>query len=131
MELEVYFEGKLQVNAKIGDQIIKTDQPIQGGGEGTAPAPFELFLASIGTCSGIFVKHFCASRGIDTDGIKLIQKHNFNPMTGMIEAIDIDVHLPEGFPEKYHSAIKKVVDQCAVKRHLMQPPQINVATVQA
>ncbi len=130
MKLEVFFEDNLKINAKVGDHTIKTDQPMQSGGENSAPTPFELFLASIGTCSGIFIKHFCASRGIDVSGIKLTQKHNFNPLTGLIEAIDIDVHLPEGFPEKYHGAIKKVVDQCAVKRHLMQPPQINVNPIQ-
>jgi ribosomal protein S12 methylthiotransferase accessory factor len=131
MKLEVFFEDNLKINAKVGDHIIKTDQPVQSGGENSAPTPFELFLASIGTCSGIFIKHFCANRGIDASGIKLTQSHNFNPLTGLIEAIDIDVHLPEDFPEKYAGAIKKVVDQCAVKRHLLQPPQINVNTLQS
>lgn len=131
MKLEVFFEDNLKINARVGDHLIQTDQPIHSGGENSAPAPFELFLSSIGTCAGIFIKHFCASRDLDTSGIKLTQNHNFNPLTGMIESIDINVQLPEDFPEKYHGAIKKVVDQCAVKRHLMQPPQINVHTLKA
>jgi len=129
MELEVFFEDKLKVNAKLGDQIIRTDQSQAAGGDGSAPAPFELFLASIGTCSGIFVRHFCLQRGIDSTGIRIIQKHDFNPQTHMIEKVNIEVHLPEGFPEKYKDVIIKVVDQCAVKRHLQNPPAFNVTTV--
>lgn len=128
MELEVFFEDKLKVNAKIGDQIVRTDQPVRGGGDGSAPAPFDLFLASIGTCAGIYVKAFCMQRGIPTDNIKIIQKHNWNPATRLIDKIDMQIVLPDDFPEKYKTAVIKSADQCAVKKHLMNPPQFSVST---
>ncbi|NTV46670.1 MAG: osmotically inducible protein OsmC, partial [Chlorobiales bacterium] len=93
MEIEVFFEENLKVNAKVGEHIVKTDQPVRAGGNDTANSPFELFLASLATCAGIFVKQFCASRGIDTKGIRLIQRHVFNPETHMIGHIEIEVIL--------------------------------------
>lgn len=128
MELEVFFEDKLKVNAKIGDQIVRTDQPVRGGGDGSAPAPFDLFLSSIGTCAGIYVKAFCMQRSIPTDNIKIIQKHNWNPLTQLIDKIDMQIVLPNDFPEKYKKAVIKAADQCAVKKHLLSPPQFSVAT---
>ncbi len=73
MEFEIYFDGGKKINAKIGDIIIKTDQSIHAGGEGSAPEPFTLFLASIGTCVGIYVKSFCDQRSISSENIKIIQ----------------------------------------------------------
>lgn len=125
MEIEVIFEENLKVNAKVGENIVKTDQPKRGGGDGSAASPFELFLSSIATCSGIYVKQFCKSRGIDPKTVKIIQKHTYNPDNKLIDNINIEVQLPEGFPEKYKEPILKAVDQCAVKRHLMNPPKIN------
>lgn len=129
MEIEVFFEENLKVNAKVGEHIVKTDQPVRAGGDNTANSPFELFLASIATCAGIFVKQFCASRGIDTKDIRIIQRQVFNPETHLVSNIDIEVKLPADFPEKYRDVIVKVVDQCAVKRHLMNPPAFSVKTV--
>ena len=128
MQLEVYFEGNKKVYADFNGNTIKTDQPLKGGGEGTAPAPFDLFLASIGTCAGIYVKGFCDSRGIDASKIRIIQTHDFNPVTHLIEKIELKAILPEDFPEKYKSAIITVMDQCAVKKHLNNPPAISTIT---
>jgi uncharacterized OsmC-like protein len=128
MQLEVFFEGNKKVNANLGGNIIKTDQPVMGGGDGTAPAPFDLFLASIGTCAGIYVKGFCDSRGIDASKIKIIQKHEFNPMTRMIEKIELQAILPDDFPEKYKKAVVAAMDQCAVKKHLNNPPAFSTVT---
>jgi len=128
MQLEVYFEGNKKVYADFNGNTIKTDQPARGGGDGTAPAPFDLFLASIGTCAGIYVKGFCDSRGIDASGIRIIQTHEFNPMTRLIEKIQLKAILPADFPEKYKSAIVTVMDQCAVKKHLQNPPDILTTT---
>ena len=89
MEMQIFFDGKKQVNAEWNGQVIKTDQPVQGGGEGTAPTPFDLFLASIGTCAGIYVKGFCDQRGLSSEEIKIIQKLNFNPSTRLIDKIDL------------------------------------------
>ncbi len=128
MEMEIYFEGKKQVNVNLNGQIIKTDQPVQGGGEGSAPTPFDLFLASIGTCAGIYVKGFCDQRGLSSENIKIIQKLNFNPSTRLIDKIDLEIQVPSDFPEKYKDAVINSANLCAVKRHMQQPPEFNVYT---
>jgi len=128
MEMQIYFDGNKKVNAKLNGNVIKTDQPVQGGGDGSAPAPFDLFLASLGTCAGIYVKGFCDQRGISTDNIKIIQKMNFNPSTRLIDKIDLEIQLPDDFPEKYKDAVIKAADQCAVKRHLQEAPEFDVYT---
>jgi len=128
MEMEIYFEGNKQVNAKFNGQIIKTDQPVQGGGEGSAPTPFDLFLGSIGTCAGIYVKGFCDQRGLSSENIKIIQKLNFNPATRLIDKIDLEIQLPSDFPEKYKEAVINSANLCAVKRHMQEPPQFDVYT---
>ena len=128
MEFEVTFQGKKQVIAHIGEHDILTDQPVYGGGDNQGPAPFTLFLASIGTCAGIYVKSFCDQRGIPTDNIKIVQKNQFNPLTHMIERLEIEINLPADFPDKYKDAVIKAADQCAVKKHLHNPPQMSVTT---
>jgi ribosomal protein S12 methylthiotransferase accessory factor len=126
MDLEVYFEGNKKVSAKIGDHIIKTDQSTKGGGDGSAPEPFDLFLASIGTCAGIYVKGFCDQRGISTEGLSLKQSHHYNQEKRMIGKIEITLQYPADFPEKYKPALEKVINQCAVKKHLFDPPEFVV-----
>lgn len=128
MNMEIYFDGNKKINARFNGQDIKTDQPVQGGGDGSAPAPFDLFLASIGTCAGIYVKGFCDQRGIPSDNIKIIQKMNFNPMSRLIDRIDLEIQVPEDFPEKYKDAVINAANLCAVKRHMQQPPAFDVYT---
>jgi ribosomal protein S12 methylthiotransferase accessory factor len=127
MNMEITFGGNKKVNAAYNGHVIKTDQPVQAGGEDTASAPFELFLASIGTCAGIYVKSFCDSRNISTDNIKIIQKMEYNPETRLIGKINLDIQLPKDFPEKYKDAVINAANLCAVKKHLHAPPEISVA----
>jgi len=122
MEMEIVFPGGAQVDAVMGDIVIATNQ------DGTAPAPFGLFLASIGTCAGIYVLNFCRHRNLPTDGIKIVQRMHSNPATRMIERVDLDIIVPPEFPEKYYEALIRAADQCAVKKHLEQPPTFNVQT---
>lgn len=129
MEIEIFFEEGKKVNAKVGNHIIKTDQSVFGGGDDSAPSPFEYFLSSLGTCAGIFVKGFCDSRGIDSSSIRLIQKHVVDPVSKKITNIIIEVELPSDFPEKYKSAVVNAASQCSVKRVLADPPQISVNTI--
>lgn len=127
-EMEIVFPGNKRVDAILDGQVIKTDQPVQAGGDGTAPAPFDMFLASIGTCAGIYVLGFCQARGIKTDGIKLIQRMNYNYQKRLFDKIEIEIVLPPDFPEKYKSAVIHAADNCAVKKHLLNPPEIVVKT---
>jgi len=129
MDMNVYFPGGKRVYADYKGFTIETDQPVTGGGDNSAPAPFELFMASIGTCAGIYALGFMQQRGIDTDGAHITMKPHRDRETGMIGKIDIDVHLPAGFPEKYRNAIVNAVNLCAVKKHLHAPPEFEVTTV--
>ncbi|RLD54413.1 MAG: osmotically inducible protein OsmC [Bacteroidetes bacterium] len=131
MDIEVYFEEGAKVNARLGKHVVKTDQKERGGGEDSAPAPFDYFLVSIATCAGIYVKVFCDKRGIDSSKIRINQKHRNDPQTRKLIGIDLDIILPEDFPDKYREAVLKAADQCAVKRLLKDPPEIEVQTVSA
>jgi len=129
MEMTITFPGGARVDAEFGPHVVRTDQPREGGGEGSAPTPFATFLASIATCSGIYVLGFCRQRRLSTDGIRLTQRIEPDPATGLIGRIAIAIHVPPDFPEKYHAALVRAVDQCAVKKHLERPPSFDVRTV--
>lgn len=124
MEMEITFPGGARVDANFGGMTVRTDQPPAA----TAATPFATFLASIGTCAGIYVLGFCRQRGIPTDGIRIVQRMQSDPFTGMIAQIDLDIQLPPDFPEKYKAAVIRAADQCAVKKHLEKPPHFNVYT---
>jgi ribosomal protein S12 methylthiotransferase accessory factor len=124
--MKITFEGAKKIIAEHNGQRIVTDQPVRAGGEGSAPAPFDMFLASIGTCAGIYVKSFCDQRGIPTDGISLEQDMKFDSNTHLITNIDIRIILPASFPEKYKDAVINSANLCAVKRHLHNPPEMTV-----
>ncbi len=124
--MEITLEDKKKVIAKFGNYKVITDQPVEAGGEATAPSPFEMFLVSIGTCAGIFVKSFCDQRGIPSGDIKIIESFNYNPETHLIGKIKLDIQLPPDFPEKYKSAVISSANLCTVKKHLAFPPEIEV-----
>ncbi len=128
MEMEITFPGGAKVDAAFGPYVVRTDQPPQGGGEGSAPTPFNIFLASLGTCAGIYVLGFLRQRGIPPEGVRLTQRAHYNRETGMVEHVDIVIYVPQDFPEKYHPALIRSVEQCAVKKHLAQPPEIAIST---
>jgi putative redox protein len=129
MNMEITFEGGKKVNASYKGHIHKTDQPVTSGGENSAPSPYELFLASIGTCAGIYVKSFCDQRGLATDQVKLIQTFEINPDTKLPSRISIEIQLPADFPEKYRDALVNVAELCAVKRTIANPPVFEIKTV--
>jgi putative redox protein len=126
MAIEVFFDGGRKVNASIDGFTVKTDQNVKAGGEGSAPEPFTLFLASIATCAGIYVQSFCAQRDIPSNEITLTMDYEFDPISKMIALIRIDIHVPAGFPEKYESAMINAAALCAVKRHLSDKIQSEI-----
>ena len=128
MVIDIRFPGGARVDASFDSQVVRTDQPPRGGGEGSAPTPFATFLASIGTCAGIYVLGFCRQRGLPTDGLHLIQEMGVDPVSGLISNIRLEIHLPHGFPEKYRGALIRSAEQCAVKKHLEHPPHFEVTT---
>jgi ribosomal protein S12 methylthiotransferase accessory factor len=128
MEMVIDFPGGSRVDAHFGPYTVATDQPPMGGGTGSAPTPFAVFLSSIGTCAGIYVLGFCKQRGLPTDGIRIVQRVFTNPATGMVGKVELEIQVPPDFPAKYHEALIRSADQCAVKKHLENPPVFDVHT---
>lgn len=128
-QMQIYFPGGKRVYADYGGFTIETDQPARGGGDGSAPAPFDLFLASIGTCAGIFALGFMQQRGIDPTGSGIAMDAHFDPEKGLIGHVDIQLTLPPEFPEKYRNAIVNAMELCSVKKHLHNPPEFNVTAI--
>lgn len=127
--MEIYFEGNKKVFANVNQFTIKTDQAIRSGGDGEYPEPFTLFLASLGTCAGIYVKSFCDQRGILSENIRLTQAQSFNPVKKIIDQIEIKIHVPNDFPEKYEKAVINTASLCAVKKHLKEDIEVHVSIV--
>ena len=127
-EIIIRFKGGKKVTAEYKNFEIATDQPVKYGGEETAPEPFALFLASLGTCAGIYVLALCQSRNIPTDKIQLVQKME-NTEKGKLTKIGIDIIVPPTFPEKYHKALERAANSCAVKKTILDPPQFEITTI--
>jgi len=127
--MEITFPGGVRVNAQYSGFDIATDQPEKNGGENSAPAPFDLFLVSLGTCAGFYALRFCQKRELTTDGMRMSLTTRRNPETKRLDRIEITLNLPDGFPEKYRGAIIRATDQCAVKKVLVDPPEIELVTV--
>jgi ribosomal protein S12 methylthiotransferase accessory factor len=128
-EMVVTLPGGKRVDTRIGNHVIRTDQPASGGGEDSAPTPFDLFLASIGTCAGIFVAGFCQKRGLPTEGIRIVQRNEVDPETATLVRVELDIQVPAGFPEKYLDALVRVADQCKVKKTIEAQPVFAVKAV--
>ncbi len=128
MEMVIDFPGGARVDAHFGAYTVMTDQPPVGGGDGSAPTPFAVFLSSIGTCAGIYVLGFCRSRQLPTEGIRIVQRVHSDPGTGMVSKIDLDIQVPPTFPQKYVSSLVRSAELCAVKKHLEKPPQFEITT---
>ena len=126
MEIDVRSPGGLVVEARLGAFQVETDQPVEDGGTNTAPSPFDLFLASLATCAGYFVTAFCRERGLDTEGIALKMTSDWNDKSHRVENIQMDITLPDNFPEKYRRAVIRVAGMCTVKRHLDNPPAFHI-----
>ena len=131
MEMKIDFPGGKKVTTHFHNRSIPTDQPISSGGDGTAPAPFDLFLASIGACAGFYVLAFCDTRKIPTDELSLTMTTKRDPEKKLITQMDIAIHLPPEFPEKYHKAVIKAAEYCTGARHLENPPAIVLNVVPA
>jgi putative redox protein len=125
-EILVTFPGGLKVDASYKGFTVKTDQPVHQGGEGSAPSPFDLFLASIAACAGFYTVAFCRERGIPVEKASVVMHADKDPETRMISKVQIELRLPAGFPEKYVRAIVRSVDSCSVKAHIVKAPAFEI-----
>ena len=129
MTFTVGFPGGARVDSRFEAHVIQTDLPPASGGQDSAPTPFVAFLASIGTCAGVYVLGFCQKRQLPTEGISIRQTVSLNPATGMAEKIDLDIHIPATFPESHRAALVRAAEKCKVKKHLEHPPAIETRAV--
>ena len=126
MDMEIVFPGGQRVDALYKGFRIETDQSKRNGGESSAPAPFDLFLASLGTCAGIYVLNFCQERSIPTEEVRLILKTEKDREARMIRRVSIEIRLPSAFPFKYKDTVVKAAELCTVTKHLFNPPELKV-----
>jgi putative redox protein len=131
MPIDILFDGGKKVNAVIDGFTVKTDQLVRSGGDNSAPTPFNLFLASIGTCAGIYIKGFCDQRGIPGDGITISMDYVYDQIQKLITKFIIRIHVPADFPEQYDAALVKSAALCAVKRHLNPAIENDITVVRA
>jgi putative redox protein len=131
MDMTFTFPGGAAVDAHFKGFTVHTDQTPEHGGGGTGPQPFDVFLASLGACAGLYALRFCQQRAIDTTGLEVKLSTAKDPGAPGLRAIRLEIQLPEGFPEKYRDAIVRAADQCPVKRHILEPPAFEVVTVPA
>lgn len=124
--MTISFPGGVSVDASVNGHSVHTDQP-RPLGEDTAMSPFDLFLASAGTCMGFYALRFCQERGIPTEGLGLTVEPVRDPVSRRVVTVHIALKLPDGFPSKYEAAILRAVDHCSVKRHLVEPPRFELS----
>jgi putative redox protein len=127
-EITVTFPGGLRADAEYKGFVVKTDQPVQQGGGGTALAPFDLFLVSIAACAGFYTVAFCREREIPTENAAVVMRMEKDPESKLIGKIMIEVRLPADFPEKYNRAIVKAVETCTVKLNITKAPAFEIVT---
>jgi len=125
-EIKVTFPGGLRVDAEYKGFVVKTDQPVRYGGDGTASAPFDLFMISIATCAGFYVVAFCQEREIPFDKAGVVMRMEKDPVSKLIGKILIEIQLPAEFPEKYKRAVVKAVDTCTVKLNIIKAPAFEI-----
>jgi len=126
--MEITFPGGVAVEARHKGFTVRCDQPASNGGDNSAPSPFDLFLVALGNCAGYFALRFCRQRQLATEGLQLRLETERDEKRHRLSRVRITIRLPEGFPEKYRSAIIRATDQCTVKRALFDPPEFEVVT---
>ncbi|MBW2653350.1 MAG: OsmC family protein [Deltaproteobacteria bacterium] len=122
----VTFPGNKKIDVAFNNFKINTDQSKENGGDETAPEPFDIFIASLGACAGIYAKSFCDVRKLSTDGMHIFSEVFFKEGQKLMDQVNITLHVNQGFPEKYIKPIIKAMNGCSVKNQLH--PDIKTST---
>ena len=130
MEIKVNYLDNLRLEAKFDDFTVISDQPIRYKGDGSAPGPFDYFLASSAMCAAYFVKVYCNARDIPTENIRLSQNNIVDPENRYKQIFKIQVELPEDISEKDRQGILRSIDRCTVKKVVQEGPEFQVETVE-
>lgn len=124
-DIHVRFAGGKRIEANVGGHHIVTDQSLAHGGDDSAPEPFQLFLASLVTCAGLYVLGYCNARNIPSEEIELIQRHDFDT-SGHLTRVALELVLPASFPDRERAGVIRAAQSCKVKKALLSPPEIIV-----
>jgi putative redox protein len=127
MEMRISFPGGSRVDADFNGFKVPTDQSLESGEPGSAPEPYDLFVASLGTCAGIYALSFCQERKLSTEGLSIDLSIDKDEKSGLLTQIHMEIALPADFPERYHKAICRTAGLCTVKRSLAHPPTFNIS----
>lgn len=130
MEIKVNFLDNLRLEAKFDDFTVIADQPIRYKGDGSAPGPFDYFLASSALCAAYFVKLYCETRNIPTDNIRLSQNNIVDPENRYNQIFKIQVELPADISEKDRLGILRSIDRCTVKKVVQAGPEFVIEEVE-
>ncbi|MBB1365724.1 OsmC domain/YcaO domain-containing protein [Pseudoalteromonas sp. SR44-5] len=131
MEIKVNFLDNLRLEAKFDDFSVIADQPIRYKGDGSAPSPFDYFLASSALCAAYFIKVYCNARDISTDGIRVAQNNIVDPEDRYNQIFQIQVELPESISEKDRTGILRSIDRCTVKRVIQTIPEFKIDAIES
>ena len=131
MEIKVNYLDNLRQEAKFDDFTVIADQPIRYKGDGSAPGPFDYFLASSALCAAYFVKVYCAARDIPTDNIRLSQNNIVDPENRYKQIFKIQVELPADISEKDRQGILRSIDRCTVKKVIQTGPEFIIEEVES
>jgi ribosomal protein S12 methylthiotransferase accessory factor len=126
MQMKISFPGGSRVDAGFNGFRVPTDQAPDAGGQGSAPEPYDLFIASLGTCAGIYVLSFFQERNLSTEGLGIDVTAEKDAQSGLFTQIHMEIRLPADFPERYRKAICRIAGLCTVKRSLASPPSFNI-----
>jgi ribosomal protein S12 methylthiotransferase accessory factor len=129
MEIKVNFLENLRLEAKFDDFTVIADQPIRYKGDGSAPGPFDYFLASSALCAAYFVRLYCLSRNIPSDDIRLSQNNIVDPENRYNQIFQIKVELPESISEKDRQGILRSIDRCTVKKVVQEGPEFTIESI--
>jgi len=131
MEIKVEYLDKLRIQAMFDDFSVIADQPIRYKGDGSAPGPFDYFLASSALCAAYFVKVYCDARDIPTDGIRVAQNNIVDPENRYKQVFKIQVELPANLSDKDRTGILRAVDRCTVKKVVQAQPDFQIEAVES
>jgi ribosomal protein S12 methylthiotransferase accessory factor len=129
MEVKVNFLDKLRLEAKFDDFTVIADQPIRYKGDGSAPGPFDYFLASSALCAAYFVKLYCSTRNIPTENIRLSHNNIVDPENRYKQIFKIQIELPGDISEKDRTGILRSIDRCTVKKVVQEGPDFIIEEV--
>ena len=129
MEIKVNFLDKLRLEAKFDDFTVVADQPVRYKGDGSAPGPFDYFLASSALCAAYFVKLYCSTRNISTENIRLSQNNIVDPENRYQQIFKIQVELPADISDKDRQGILRSIERCTVKKVVQEGPEFIIEEV--